>query len=192
MTAANYEPLHIDVRSINLGNEVSPESWRVFTPQQQRVLRGMFAGRVIRVRKPKEIDGRLVPAWIDLFPDLDEAMKALGEEIVSDAFNITVDYVNVRLGGVRARNDRTTATNYTTFCKVETLLRLMPARFTWVDLTAVKTSAPAGVGRMAIRSVATTVFLHIIAGNIEYIPNPLDPANPTLRKLTTYLEPRAL
>lgn len=192
MSAADFDPLNIDPRTIVLGAYVDPKNWQVFTSQQQRVLRGMMAGRVIRRTTEKVMGDRVVAPWVDLFPTIDEAKHALGEEIFNGVLNLTTDHSNVRMANVRARTDRKGWTGYAVFEKAEDLLKQMPTQFTWADLMVARQGSIPRIARMGRAGIAVTVYLHIIAGNIEHFPNPMDEANPTLTKRHPYLYPKTL
>lgn len=192
MNADDFAPLNIDPRRIDLGGEVPPSQWRPFSPAQQRILRGMMAGRVIRKDKQKVKNGRVLPSWLDLFPTVEEAQRVLGQEVLDDVLALTVDHSNVKIAGVNPRLDRVSTVGYRTIGKAETLLQQMPSQFTWADLMAARDGSTKEISRMSRKSIAVTVYCHIVAGNIEHIENAVDLSNPTLIKRSPYLDPAAL
>lgn len=183
----DYTPLHIPPASIYLG-KADPADWRHFSPQQQRILRGVFAGRVIPLRTGKIKNNQYIPSWLEIFGSVEEARNALGTEIFEGVLKITVDHVSIKLAAVQCRTSSKSGTGYAQFGKTETLLRQMPSRFTWDDMIATKKGSTSEVRRMSFRSIAATLYLHIVAGNIEYIPNPHHPENASFRKISAFFD----
>lgn len=181
----------LNPRQLVIG-DLDPSAWRVFTPRQVQILRGMMDGRVIRIRQGKEVRGRYIKAWFEIFDDPLEAAHALGEEVFEKTLVLQVDHIYVKLGGVKCFEDRKTAMSYKTWIKSEGLLRQLPARFSWDDVMVVYKNTRIPAGKVNLRSLVGTVYLHILAENIEYIPNPINPQNPSFRKLSNFLEPEVL
>lgn len=166
------------------------DDWYRYSEDQIRIMRGMFDGRVTPLRYDKVIEDREVPSWITIHGGLGEASRVLGEQIMDGTFLLTVDHVNVRIGGVKVDTTRKSYMGYKTIGKAEALIREMPARFTWSDIWAAKQD---GFARhMAKQSIYNTLYLHVISDNLEYIPNASRPNNPSFRKLTSYLEAQSL
>lgn len=181
----------IDTKQIVIG-EFGASSWRQYTPRQTQILRGMMDGRVIRIHQGKEVRGRYIQSWFELFSDPLEAAHALGEEVFEKTLALQVDHIYVKLGGVKCFADRKSAMTYKTWVKAEGLLKQLPSRFTWQDVVMAQKHTHVPAGRASIRSIVGTVYLHIVGDNIDYIPNPLNPENPSFRKTSNFLEPEIL
>tara|TARA_Y100001973_G_scaffold100838_1_gene162743 strand:+ start:135 stop:704 length:570 start_codon:yes stop_codon:yes gene_type:complete len=174
-----------DPRKMPIG-PADVNNWFRYSPDQIRIMRGMFDGRVTPLRYDKMVEDREVPSWVTIHGGVDEASRVLGEQIMDGTFLLTVDHVNVRIGGVRVDTTRKGYMGYKTIGKVEALIREMPSRFTYSDIQVAKVE---GFARnMAKHSIYNALYLHVIADNLEYIPNPHNPTNPSFRKLTSYLE----
>lgn len=181
----------VNPKDIIIGN-VNPKTWRQFTPRQILILKGMMDGRVIRIHQGKEVRGRYIRSWFELFSDPLEAAHALGEEVLEKTLALQIDHIYVKLGAAKIFNDRKSAMTYKTWLKSEGLLRQLPARFTWEDVITAHKYSNIPAGRASLRSVAGTLYLHIIGDNIDYIPNPLNKTNPSFRKTNNFLEPETL
>ena len=183
-----YAPLNIDPRQIIIG-DFDPGDWVRFSPRDQRILRGGFAGRLLPLKKGRTAHGVYLPSWPEMFLSAEEAQHALGEAIFENDLRLTVDLVNVRMYGAHCFQSMRRATSYHVMAKAEALLREMPARFTWSDLVAAKAKNLSTIARAHIHGFAATIYLHIVAGNIEYIPNVHAPSNPSFRKISPFLFP---